>query len=96
MSRTLTTVAPAASARSKRDPIFDSFRRWGYLQADLDPLGDLTPEPLAELDVHNEAALGPIVGELMPGQRVVCEPAPKRDPGSNSAPPLRRLPRDGQ
>ena len=56
MSRTLTTVAPAASARNKRDPIFDTFRRWGYLQADLDPLGDLTPEPLVELDVRNEAA----------------------------------------
>ncbi|RPJ44432.1 MAG: 2-oxoglutarate dehydrogenase E1 component, partial [Candidatus Latescibacterota bacterium] len=28
----------------------DSFRRWGHLQADLDPLGRLAPLPCAELD----------------------------------------------
>lgn len=55
MSRTLTTDAPAA-AGTKREPILDAFRRWGYLQADLDPLGDLTPEPVPELDVQSTAA----------------------------------------
>ncbi len=28
----------------------DAFRRWGYLQADLDPLGRLPPRPHGELD----------------------------------------------
>jgi len=32
-----TVLKPLAAA--DRDPIFDSFRRWGYLEADLDPLG---------------------------------------------------------
>ncbi len=33
-----------------RDPLADSFRRWGYLQADLDALGRLPPLPHPELD----------------------------------------------
>ncbi len=32
------------------DTVADSFRRWGYLQADLDPLGRLKPMPHPELD----------------------------------------------
>jgi 2-oxoglutarate dehydrogenase E1 component len=32
------------------DPVADCFRRWGYLQADLDWLGRLRPAPHAELD----------------------------------------------
>jgi 2-oxoglutarate dehydrogenase E1 component len=35
--------------------VFDEFRRWGYLQAKLDPLGDyLRPSPVPELDVIGE------------------------------------------
>ena len=34
----------------ERERIFDHFRRWGYLQANLDPLGQLKPDPHAELD----------------------------------------------
>ncbi len=38
-------LAPAAT----RDQVFDVFRRWGYLQAQLDPLGqELAPLPLPE------------------------------------------------
>jgi 2-oxoglutarate dehydrogenase E1 component len=34
---------------------FDAFRRWGYLQADLDPLGQyLAPVPVPELDFDNQ------------------------------------------
>ena len=36
--------------------ILGSFRRWGYLQADTDPLGFLTPEPQPELDIEGEEA----------------------------------------
>src|SRR3990170_8852793 len=35
----------------ERDRIFDPFRRWGYLQANLDPLGYLQPLPHPELNV---------------------------------------------
>jgi 2-oxoglutarate dehydrogenase E1 component len=43
------------STIDRRDPgrerIFDAFRRWGYLQAELDPLGlHLEPMPVPELD----------------------------------------------
>ena len=34
----------------------DSFRRWGYLQTDLDPLGHFTPLAHPELDLAGEEA----------------------------------------
>jgi 2-oxoglutarate dehydrogenase E1 component len=44
-AETLTAVAPAV-VQQERENIFDIFRRWGYLQASLDPLGQyLPPEP---------------------------------------------------
>ncbi len=36
--------------------IWNAFRRWGYLQADLDPLGVLGPQPHPELDLDAPAA----------------------------------------
>ena len=44
------------SPKEDRERIFDAFRRWGYLQANLDPLGQLKPEPQAELDIAGEHA----------------------------------------
>ena len=42
---TLTAPSPAAE-QQERETTFDIFRRWGYLQASLDPLGQyLPPEP---------------------------------------------------
>jgi 2-oxoglutarate dehydrogenase E1 component len=42
---------------SPRDQIFDAFRRWGHLEAKLDPLGQyLLPEPVPELNFDDEAA----------------------------------------
>src|SRR5580704_15203229 len=42
---------------SQRDQIFDAFRRWGHLQAKLDPLEQyLLPEPVPELNFDGEAA----------------------------------------
>jgi 2-oxoglutarate dehydrogenase E1 component len=42
---------------SQRDQIFDAFRRWGHLQAKLDPLGQyLIPEPIPELNFEGEEA----------------------------------------
>jgi 2-oxoglutarate dehydrogenase E1 component len=41
-----TLTAPIPAAEHERETIFDIFRRWGYLQASLDPLGQyLPPEP---------------------------------------------------
>ncbi|MGH9780452.1 MAG: thiamine pyrophosphate-dependent enzyme, partial [Candidatus Acidiferrales bacterium] len=41
----------------KREAVFDAFRRWGYLEADLDPLGDFKPERVPELEqMAGEAA----------------------------------------
>ena len=40
-----------------REQVFDAFRRWGYLQAQLDPLGQyLPPESVPELDLDGEDA----------------------------------------
>jgi 2-oxoglutarate dehydrogenase E1 component len=40
----------------KQERVMDAFRRWGYLQANLDPLEHFTPLPHPELDVSGEAA----------------------------------------
>src|SRR5262249_55913878 len=61
------------SNRPNHDPVADLFRRWGYLQAQLDPLERLLPLPCAELDAipPAEAAgwrriyCGPIGAEFM-------------------------------
>ncbi len=55
MSQQQTVVAPVPSADAQ-DRIWDSFRRWGYLQANLDPLGELEPVPMPELDVFGAEA----------------------------------------
>jgi 2-oxoglutarate dehydrogenase E1 component len=36
--------------------VFEAFRRWGYLEADLDPLGLLPPARVPELDIGGESA----------------------------------------
>ena len=47
----------ANSLISQRDQIFEAFRRWGHLQAKLDPLGQyLLPEPIPELNFEGEDA----------------------------------------
>ena len=44
----------------ERERVFDAFRRWGYLQANLDPLGQLLkPLPVPELDELS----GPVADE---------------------------------
>jgi 2-oxoglutarate dehydrogenase E1 component len=41
---------------AERERIFDAFRSWGYLRADLDPLGFLAPQPHPELQIEGEIA----------------------------------------
>jgi len=43
-------VAESSASFETHERVWDSFRRWGYLQAHLDPLGDLEPILLPELD----------------------------------------------
>ncbi len=40
----------------ERERIFDAFRQWGYLEADLDPLGFLQPSPHPDLQIEGEIA----------------------------------------
>jgi 2-oxoglutarate dehydrogenase E1 component len=40
----------------ERERVFDAFRHWGYLEADLDPLGFLRPQPKAELQIDGDYA----------------------------------------
>ncbi len=39
----------------KQERVMDAFRRWGYLQANLDPLGHFAPFPHPELDLSGDA-----------------------------------------
>src|SRR5579863_3244672 len=45
-----------AAPDTERERIFEAFRRWGYLEADLDPLGFLHPETRPELQIEGEIA----------------------------------------
>ena len=50
------TIVDSEGARDTQERVWDAFRRWGYLQANLDPLGDLKPVAMPELDVNGAAA----------------------------------------
>ena len=47
---------PVPTATLEREQVLDLFRRWGYLEADLDPLGFLQPEPHPELALSGAEA----------------------------------------
>lgn len=55
MSQQQTAVVPDQSPDAQ-EHIWDSFRRWGYLQANLDPLGDMKPLQMPELDISGPEA----------------------------------------
>src|SRR6202046_1830510 len=46
----------ASSANPERESVFNAFRQWGYLDADLDPLGFLRPLGAPELQLEGEYA----------------------------------------
>ncbi len=47
---------PGVAEEGRGELILDGFRRWGYLAADLDPLGDLRPLALPELEMGGPEA----------------------------------------
>src|SRR6202162_1724658 len=49
-------VVESTASRENQERLWDAFRRWGYLQADLDPLGDLQPVAMPELDLRGPEA----------------------------------------
>ena len=49
-------VVDSAATKDAQERIWDAFRRWGYLQANLDPLGDMAPVAMPELDVSGPDA----------------------------------------
>src|SRR5438270_12965153 len=44
------------ASNGERERVFDVFRQWGYLEADLDPLGFFQPTPHPELPTDGEFA----------------------------------------
>ncbi|HTS13302.1 MAG TPA: 2-oxoglutarate dehydrogenase E1 component [Candidatus Limnocylindrales bacterium] len=44
-------IVESSATKEGREQVWDAFRRWGYLQANLDPLGDLEPLAMPEMDV---------------------------------------------
>src|SRR5579862_4107456 len=55
-NRSTATTEFLDTANNEREHIFDLFRRWGYLQADLDPLGFLQALKMPELEIDGEYA----------------------------------------
>jgi 2-oxoglutarate dehydrogenase E1 component len=49
-------IAESAASKEAQERIWEAFRRWGYLQANLDPLGDFEPTAMPELDVSGPDA----------------------------------------
>src|SRR5271156_3251956 len=49
-------VIDSVAAKEIQDRIWDSFRRWGFLQANLDPLGGLAPVAMPDLEVSGPEA----------------------------------------
>ena len=54
--RETSATALAENGNGERERVFDAFRHWGYLEADLDPLGFLQPVPHPDLQLEGEYA----------------------------------------
>ena len=50
------TVVDSAATQDAQERVWDAFRRCGYLQASLDPLGDMAPVAMPELEVTGTEA----------------------------------------
>ena len=92
-----TTTSLIDAPNLERERVFDAFRHWGYLEADLDPLGLFHPQPQAELQIENDYArearrfyCGTIGVEFMhitdPERRRWIEEHMEADPGAIDQP----------
>lgn len=52
-----TTITPDVVEKYERERVFSVFRQFGYLEAELNPLGLLPPQPHPDLQIDNEWAL---------------------------------------
>ncbi len=50
------SAAVLDAPNGERERVFDAYRRWGYLEADLDPLGFIRPVPHSDLPTDGEFA----------------------------------------
>src|SRR5450432_1854611 len=50
------STALMEAPNGERERVFDAFRQWGYLEADLDPLGFLQPMQQPDLQIEGEFA----------------------------------------
>ena len=50
------TLEVMGISSEEQERVFEAFRHWGYLQADLDPLGYLKPQPHPDLEGAGKAA----------------------------------------
>ena len=48
------STGPGLIENSERERVFDLFRQWGYLEAELNPLGLLPPQPHPDLRIESE------------------------------------------
>src|SRR5271167_28817 len=55
-AKTAKGLKKSAASSEQRERVFDVFRRWGYYEATLDPLGVFEPQKLADLELTGEAA----------------------------------------
>ena len=64
MAHVISSPEIVGSESEQRDKVFDAFRRWGYVRADLDPLGHFAGEQNPELNLT-----GPVADEA---RRIYC------------------------
>ncbi|MFZ3216379.1 MAG: 2-oxoglutarate dehydrogenase E1 component [Candidatus Acidiferrales bacterium] len=50
------SIVDSGTTQDAQERVWDSFRRWGYLQANLDPLGDMEPVAMPELEASGPEA----------------------------------------
>src|SRR5271155_5334864 len=55
-SAAIVAPSPNNGTNPERERVFNAFRQWGYLEADLDPLGFLRPRVAPELQIEGEYA----------------------------------------
>ena len=61
-----TSKKPSANGSQDRERVLEAFRRWGYLQADVDPLGLLKPLKYSDMPTQADTYLNGRNAGIMP------------------------------